>query len=152
IKGPVTLAGGAVGADVALVFASKYPDRVLSVATFSAAINLNPKPLRDVEPPRTPEEVQRDDRYNGAYPKKFQDADKTKFLRFKAIQAANDDMSHQTTSRMVASFDFAPVLPTIKVPVLMAGTALGGGRNEAFVHKVTDMTPKGEYIWLQTGH
>lgn len=147
ITGPVTLIGGAVGADVALNFAVKYPERVKAVLTISAAINLKPNPN---PPPRTdrPKPV---DPYEVPYPKTLR-TDAARFDRFVAIQVANDQHSFEVTSRMVGTFDFTDVLPKVKAPTLVIGTSLFPARTMEMMQGVADAMPNGTFVALKTGH
>lgn len=147
ITGPVTLIGGAVGADAALNFAAKYPERTKAVLTISAAINLKPNPN---PPPRT-DRVRPADPYEVPYPAILR-TDKDKFDRFVAIQVANDQHSFDVTSRMVATFDFTDVLPKVKPPALVIGTSLFPARTMEMMDGVAKAMPNGTFVALKTGH
>jgi 3-oxoadipate enol-lactonase len=147
ITGPVTLIGGAVGADVALNFAVKYPERVTAVLTISAAINLHPNP----NPPPRAERARPADPYEVPYPATLR-TDKAKFDRFVAIQVANDQHSFDVTSRMVATFDFSDVLPKVKPPALVIGTSLFPARTMEMMDSIAKAMPNGTFVALKTGH
>ena len=145
--GPVTLIGGAVGADVALNFAVKYPERVKAVLTISAAINLKPNqnPLPRADRPRPV------DPYEVPYPMALR-TDKDRFDRFVAIQVANDQHSFDVTSRMVATFDFTDVLPKVKPPTLVIGTSLFPARTMEMMNGIAKAMQNGTFVELKTGH
>ncbi len=147
ITGPVTLIGGAVGADVALNFAVKYSERVTAVLTSSAAINLHPNP----NPPARTERAKPVDPYEVPYPAIMR-SDKEKFDRFVAIQVANDQHSFEVTSHMVAVFDFSDVLPKVKPPVLVIGTSLFPARTMEMMQGIAKAIPNGTFVEVKTGH
>jgi 3-oxoadipate enol-lactonase len=155
IKEKVVLVGGASGANVGLVFAMKYPERVKAVATFSASINLNPKPrtppAAGEAPPNASSEASNVDRYAGVYPVELR-TDPEKWARFIGMNKAMDPVSGRAWTTMTASYDFVPVLPKITVPTLIVGTSLFPGRTTDFMRQVAQAIPKGEFVEIKSSH
>lgn len=157
IKEKVVLVGGASGANVGLVFAMKYPERVKAVATFSASINLSPKPrtaeaaVNSAEVPSASGSAVVADRYIGVYPPALR-TDDAKFVRFVNMNNAADPVSGRAWASMTASFDFEPVLPKIKVPTLIVGTSLFPGRTMDFMRGVAQAIPQGEFVEIKSSH
>lgn len=155
IKEKVVLVGGASGANVGLVFAMKYPERVKAVATFSGSINLNPQPrpapAAGQTPPNNNSATSNVDRYAGVYPVALR-TDPEKWARFIGMNKAADPVSGRAWSSMTASYDFVPVLPKITVPTLIVGTSLFPGRTMDFMRQIAQAIPKGEFVEIASSH
>jgi pimeloyl-ACP methyl ester carboxylesterase len=152
IPGPVTLVGGAGGANIALVFAAMYPERVQAVATLSAAITLSP--YGGEHPPAKPPDTTKSgvaDPLEDVYPASLR-TDQTRFERFRSIQATSDMHSLDATAHMIGSFDYAAVLPRVQAPTLVVATALYKQRSVKMMQAVAEAIPRGRLEVLQTGH
>lgn len=152
IKEPVTLIGGAVGANIALVFAATYPQRVKAVATFSAAITLG-KPPGEVPAPIPAPQAKTNgvDPLEGVYPAILR-TDAARFERFKSIQAAADPAAIEATNRMLAAVDYAAVLPKVQAPTLVVATSLYKRRTPQMMQAIADALPRGRFEAMPTGH
>jgi 3-oxoadipate enol-lactonase len=152
IPGPVTLVGGAGGANIALVFAARFPERVQAVATLSAAITLTPPggERASAKPPDTAKSEAADP-LEDVYPATLRN-DPTRFERFRSIQAASDLHSLMATAQMIGSFDYAAVLPRVQAPTLVVATALYKQRSVKMMQAIAAAIPRGRLEILQTGH
>jgi pimeloyl-ACP methyl ester carboxylesterase len=152
IPGPVTLVGGAGGANIALVFAAMYPERVHAVATLSAAITLVP-PEGEHPPAKPPDTANSGaaDPLEDVYPAMLR-TDQTRFERFRSIQATSDTHSLLATAHMIGSFDYAAVLPRVRAPTLVVATALYKQRSLKMMQAIAEAIPRGRLEVLQTGH
>ena len=156
IKGPVALAGVAVGGAIALHFAARYPERTSAVAVGS--------PATGVAPERRAAALERvarieaagmafavaDSMQNGYAPELRGDIER--FERYRARWLGNDPASYATIWRMLAGLDMQDELTRLRCPVLVIGGSLDRVRPPALAKAVANAIPGARYIEIPTGH
>lgn len=153
---PVDLAGSAIGAAVALMFASRHAPRVSSVVAMS--------PVTEVATARrltlldVADRMERDglrsmvDAHLGmSYPAEHID-DPQVFQEFRARWIANDPESFALYYRMLAELDVRPSLKAVKCPVLVMGAKRDPLRSIPASQDVVTQVPNATFLTLDTGN
>lgn len=157
IHGPVFLAGGAVGAAVALAFAACHPERSAAVAAMSPALGV-PGPVRadrhalaDKAPAqgmRSLEGVL----LEGGYPEALRRLAPDRWEAFRCRWLGNDPESFRFTYRMLIDLDFASLYDRIACPILAIGATLDPLRPPEQAAALAGRLANAEYVALDTGH
>lgn len=154
ISKPVTLAGSALGAAIALKYAAVHPERSTGVIAIGPAAYLSPRPdaLAQAEglmsaPLGNRVRGEMDD----IYPPSLR-AGPGRLARFIGVQMAADAYSLSETAKMLARASFENVLPRIRCPVWYVSTTLYKGRDPESVRVLTQRTANARYVALKAGH
>jgi 3-oxoadipate enol-lactonase len=156
IKGPVALAGVAVGGAIALHFAARYAERTSAVIVGSPATGVALERL-----PAALERLTRieaagmgfavaDAMQNGYVPELR--GDLARFERYRARWLGNDPASYTAVWRMLANLDMQDELTRLRCPVLVIGGSLDRVRPPALAKTTADAIPGARYIEIPTGH
>lgn len=138
LRGPVVVAGIAVGAAVALEFAARRPERCRGVIAMSPALGIPAEDraarLAAIEPVlahgmrRIAEAA-----LGSGYPQRFRDRAPERFDSFRARWLGNDPESFVATYRMLAGLEMGAALRGIRCPVLGVCATQDGLRPPAAV-------------------
>ncbi len=153
VTSPVVLIGGAFGGSIALQFAARYPEQVAAVAVTSPSAMLEPRqPRARINPIDDPAGAQamEERTWNVVYPVELR-ADERRWHRYVGMASAVDFESDVLTERLINLTPFAEVLPRIQCPTLYVATTLFP-RPVDSVRVLADVTPKGEFVEVRTGH
>ena len=156
IDEPVALVGAAVGAAIAMRYATKRPKSVSCIvglspvtqcpsdktdAVMAHAMRIETEGLRALAhisiPNILPEALRNDEQA---------------FLAARARWLANDPRSFAAIYRMFANLDISGDYKSIKAPCLMIGAKFDGLRLPVDVELMTRELPKAQYLELPTGH
>ena len=154
--GPVVLAGIAVGAAIAMHFASRHPGRVRGLMPFGPATGVGPD-RRAVTLDRA-EAVEAggmiaiaDAALGQSYPVALRTNDR-RFERLRARWLGNDPGSYAAILRMLAELDMEAELPAIRCPTLVLAGTNDLIRPSATVRPVADRVPGARFETLASGH
>lgn len=156
IKGPVALAGIAVGGALALHFAARYPERAGAVVAGSPAIG--------IEADRRTAALERvarieaegmafavEESMRNGYASELR-GDQRRFERYRARWLGNDPASYATIWRMLAGMDLQGELAGLRCPVLVIGGSLDRVRPPPLAEAVAKAIPGARYVEVNTGH
>lgn len=171
INGKVSVVGVAIGGALALKFAADHPELVAKVIAISPAAYLQGRAMQSMQAPSPPSggvpggapsgspgnspgagpAVQ--DIQEGAYPTALRKADPARYERYKAIEgsAASASAGQQANMSAIYAVKYAEVLPTIRVPAVVAATSLWI-RPVAEYKALADAIPNSHFEVLETGH
>jgi pimeloyl-ACP methyl ester carboxylesterase len=156
ITGRVALAGIAVGAAIAVHFATLHPDRVSALVLHG--------PATGVAADRRQATLDRADAVEkggmraiaeasiaAAYPEavRFNAED---FRKFRARWLANDPRSFAAINRMLANEDISDELPRIACPTLVTAGRHDALRPPALIEPMARRIPGAEFLALNSGH
>lgn len=156
IEGKVALAGIAVGAGIALHFATRYPDRAGAlilhgpatgvsaerrVATMERAAAVEAGGMRGIA----------ETSIAASYPPVVRN-DAEEFRKFRARWLANDPQSFAAINRMLASEDITPELARIACPTLVTAGRHDSLRPPSLIAPMAQQVPGGEFLELNSGH
>jgi 3-oxoadipate enol-lactonase len=158
VKGPVAIAGMAVGGAISLSAAAKAPDRIKAVVAMS--------PSTWIDPARKPVLLEniakieangimptREASMNGNYPPALRKGDNDeKFARYRARWAGNDPFAYTAVYRMLINLDMDAALASIKCPVLVLGGEHDGVRPIPLMQKVASQIPGAQFKTTPGGH
>lgn len=153
LREPVVMIGGALGASVAMLFASQSPERVKALAVTSPSAQLKPRaPRTRINPAIDPAGARAAEVRTKAvvYPVELR-GDVRRWERYLAMKSANDPDSEILTEAVINTTGFADVLPRIQCPTLVIATSMFV-RPVAEVKELADLIPNSEFIVLKTGH
>jgi 3-oxoadipate enol-lactonase len=157
IQEPVTLAGCAVGAAIALCFAGRYPERSAGLVAMSPAVDMKPedRPSRLEMLGKIEREGMRaimDGALSAGYPQVLRDPDPERFRRFKARWLANDPESFVATYKMLIYMDITAEIAEIRCPALGVAGSLDSFRTPEYVQRIMGGIPGVEFVTIPTGH
>ena len=157
IEGTVALAGCAVGAGIAIRFATRFAGRTSALVAMSPALGPADPSRRAAMLVRV-ERVERagmraveETSLAAAYPGVLR-GDAARYERFRARWLGNDPSSFAAISRMLAEARLDPDLPKIACPTLVIAGAHDGLRPPALVEGLARAIPGAQYRVLDTGH
>ncbi len=158
IRGPVHLAGCAMGAAIALAFAGRLSTRVARVvaaspATWASANRAaGQKRIEDTERGglRAVEQVS----LSASYPERMRVLNPVRYERFRRRWLGNDPEAMAAILRMSTNpeFDLSPDLARITAPTLVIGCAHDGIRTPEMVAKAAALIPGARYVEASSGH
>ncbi|CAH1689645.1 3-oxoadipate enol-lactonase [Hyphomicrobiales bacterium] len=157
IHEPVTVAGCAVGAGVALNFAARHAARTAAAVIMNPAIGITDE--------NRPALLTRADALESlgtrgvveqslslGYPEAFRAADPEHFALFKARWLANDPVSLRALFLMLARMDLSPLLPAVLCPVLGISGRHDPLRPTAYVRDVLSKMRDTRLVVTEAGH
>jgi 3-oxoadipate enol-lactonase len=158
MPGPVHLAGCAMGAAIALAFASRHPGRVARVVAASPATWANADPaaarkrIEDTE--RNGLRAVEQGSLNASYPESMRVLDRARFERFRRRWLGNDPEAMVAIQRMSTNpaFDLSPDLARITAPTLVIGCTHDGIRTPEMVAKAAGLISGARYVEASSGH
>ncbi len=156
-RGPVTLAGCAVGAAIALAFAGRHPGRVAAVVAMSPAVDMNPadRPARREMLARIEQDGMRaimQGALDAGYPEVLRARNPERFRAFAARWLANDPESFVATYRMLIDMDIATDIARIACPVLGVGGTLDAFRPPDYVRRILAPVADVSFVEIETCH
>ncbi len=156
INGAVALAGCAVGAGIAMRFASRFPDRVSALVAMAPATAVAPDRRAATE--ARAESIARlgprgviEQSFAASYPPELR-ADQQAYRRFRARWLGNDPESYAAIYRMLISAEIEADLPRITAPTLLIAGTHDRLRPPAMVQTVAQSIPGARFRELDTGH
>lgn len=157
VRGPVAVAGMAVGGAVSLNAAATAPDRIKAVIAMS--------PSTWIDPSRRPtllENIARIDAngiiptmeasMNGNFPPALRPGNEDKFRRYRARWRGNDPHSYAAVYRMLVNLDMRAALASIKCPVLILAGEHDGVRPLPMMREVAAQIPGADLQTTPGGH
>jgi 3-oxoadipate enol-lactonase len=157
ISGPVVVAGVAVGAAIALCFASRYASRTAGCIAMSPALDV-PAEVRQERLGRVSKIEAGGMRaiFEGAmendYPQNLRDPDPARFATFRARWLGNDPESFCAVMRMLINMDLTAQMAAIKCPTLVIGGQFDKGRPPAYAEAQAKKIPGAKFKVLASGH
>lgn len=156
IREPVDLAGCAIGAAVALMCASRHPERIFSVVAVSPVTevaNARRLSLLDIADRMERQGLRSmvDAHLAASYPVATRDHSRV-FEEFRARWIANDPESFARYYRMLAELDIRPALGRLKCPVLVIGALQDTLRSAAASEQVAAQIPGARFASVDAGH
>lgn len=156
VRGPVALAGCAVGAALALYVAARLPQRVSAVVAMAPATGLatdkKPEVLALAE--RFEKEGLRDrivQRFPQSYPPHYFE-DPAERLQVLGRLLSSDPHAYAAMYRMLCALDMQADLPRIGCPVLVLAGQHDTTRPPATVAKVAALIPNSRFQVIDSGH
>jgi 3-oxoadipate enol-lactonase len=163
VRGPVAVAGMAVGGAISLSAAAKAPERIKAVVAMSPSTWIDParKPVLLENIAKIEENgimPTKDASMNGNYPPALRVGNELKFERYRARWSGNDPRAYAAVYRMLVNLDMEAALASIKCPVLVLAGEHDGVRPIPLMQKVAlqipgaklKTTPGGHVMALQT--
>lgn len=154
---PVTLAGCAVGAAIALHFAGRHGDRVSGVIAMSPAVDMDPsvrqsrlEMLDSVT--RSGMRTIMDGALAAGYPQVLRDRNPERFRAFQARWLANDPESFAASYRMLIDMDIAADIAAIRCRTLGVCGTLDTFRTPEYVQRILAPIPGVEFVTIDTSH
>ncbi len=157
LHGKVALVGCAVGANIALRFATRFRARTGALILSSPATGIPPDRRR-----ATLNMIARFERdglravvdasFANSYPAVIREADPARFAATRARWLGNDPHSFAAVFRMLVETDLSTVLPTITAPTLLIGCTLDAVRPAEGTRAVAGQIPGARYATLDSGH
>lgn len=156
-KQPAVIAGCAVGAAIALVFAARHRERAAGVVAMSPALDMKPedRPARLSMLETVASEGMRaimDGALGAGYPQVLRDRNPERFRRFRARWLGNDPESFIAHYRMLIYMDIANELRAIRCPTLGVGGSLDVFRTPDYVREVLSPIPGVEFVTIESCH
>jgi 3-oxoadipate enol-lactonase len=178
ISSKVHVVGVAIGGALALAFAADYPELTANVIAISPAAYLQGRSMQGMGaggggvsgPPGgapggvpagaaggaaasgPPGGVNMEAMNEGAYPTRMRQQGPERYERYQALQASAASAGAGTgTMSAIYSVKYAELLPTIKVPAVVAATSLWIRPVEEY-KALADAIPNGRFEVLETGH
>jgi pimeloyl-ACP methyl ester carboxylesterase len=157
IADPVTVAGCAVGAAIAVHFTARHPGRVARVAALSPAFGIasadRAERLRFAEAIETtgPRAIA-DQSLGISYPAELRDRNPGRFASFRARWLANDPQSFAAAFRMLVALDLAADFAELACPVLLIAGSHDTVRGPAYVREVAKLIAGAEILVVDSGH
>ena len=157
IATPVYLAGCAMGADFAVGFAARYPERVAKLALASPNIGDNsgrsgPILERAAIAEREGVRVTMEASHDRSYPENLRALDRERFKRYQLRWACNTPASFTASAHMMSAVDLTPEYAKIKAPTLVIGARHDGLRPPDKAKRVADALRGAKYVECDTGH
>lgn len=157
LEGRVALAGCAVGAGIAIRFATRFPGRVSALVAMSPALGFDDPDRRAAMLARAAQ-VEREGMraieqpsLAASYPEALRGVD-ARYRRFRARWLGNDPASFAAINRMLAEARVDRDLGYIACPTLVVGGGHDGLRPPASVEAIARVIPGARYRLLDTGH
>lgn len=157
IRGPIHLAGCAMGADFSVGFAARHPQRVARLALAS--------PLAGSNAPRSGAALERAAlveregvrasmaaSHERSYPEELRALDRERFRRYQARWVCNTPASFSAQARMMSAVDFTPHYAKIKAPTLVIGAKHDTLRPPEMAERVAGAIAGSKYVLADTGH
>lgn len=154
--GPVAVAGCAVGAAVALRFASRHPRRVQALAALGPATGIpaERRPALLAQADRVEREgmaAVAEESLARSYPEELR-GDTARFRRFRARWLANDPGSYAATTRMLAGLEMAAEITALRLPALFLAGTRDPLRPPAMVEPIARSLPGARFEAIESGH
>lgn len=152
----VFLAGTALGAALAIVFALEHPNRVSKIVAMSPALSIPPErraatlsraELFEQEGMRPTHAS----RLASSYPDVLR-VDQDRFRRIFLRRLTANPYGVAGLIRVLANLDLVDRLPTLKQPVLVLAGRHDGDRPPAVVRPAADAIPNARYAEIASGH
>jgi 3-oxoadipate enol-lactonase len=157
VEGKVALAGCAVGAAIAIRFATRFPERASALVAMSPALGPGDPDRRAAMLARA-EWVEREGMraieqpsLAASYPEALR-GDARRYARFRARWLGNDPASFAAINRMLAEAQPDADLARVACPTLVVGGGHDGLRPPALVETIARAIPGAQYRLLDTGH
>jgi len=175
ISGKAHVVGVAIGGALALAFAADYPELTANVIAISPAAYLQGRAMQGMAgggggaggPPvgapgsapagaapasGRPASVDMTAMNEGAYPTRMREQSPERYERYQALQASAASAGAGTaTMSAIYAVKYAELLPTIKVPAVVAATSLWTRPVEEY-KALADAIPNSHFEVLETGH
>jgi 3-oxoadipate enol-lactonase len=157
VTAPVYLAGCAMGADFAVGFAARYPERVAKLALASPNIGDNsgrsgPILERAAIAERAGVRATMEASHDRSYPENLRALDRERFKRYQLRWACNTPASFTASAHMMSAVDLTPEYAKIKAPTLVIGAQHDGLRPPEKAKRVADAIRGAKYVECETGH
>ena len=157
IAGRVALAGGAVGAAIALNFALRFPARASAVVAMAPATDLAED--RRAALIQRFELVEREGMralaasgLDASWPPAMREGNTARFEAFRARWLGNDPSSFAAINRMLLGLDLRPKLASLKCPALVLAGRHDHVRPAPVVEAVAQAIPGARVKVIETGH
>lgn len=157
IAGPVALAGGAVGAAIALNFALRFPRRAAAVIAMAPATDLAED--RRAALIERFELVERQGMralaatgLDASWPQAMRTGNMARFEAFRARWLGNDPASFTAINRMLLDLDLRPSLAGLRCPALVLAGRHDHVRPPPVVEAVARAIPGSAFRIIETGH
>lgn len=157
ITAPLYLAGCAMGADYAVGFAARHPQRVAKLALTSPYIGSNVA--------RSPHSIERatlveregiraamQASHERSYPEHLRALDRARFARYQARWVCNTPASFAAQARMMQNVDLTPDYTNIRATTLVVGALHDTQRPPAIAQQVANAITDARYVLADTGH
>lgn len=157
VRGPVAVAGMAVGGAISLNAAATAPDRIKAVIAMS--------PSTWIAPERRPAILENiakieesgiiptmENSMNGNFPPALRPGNEAKFLRYRARWRGNDPHAYAAVYRMLVHLDMSAALASIKCPVLVLAGEHDGTRPLPMMREVASQIPGARLQTTPGGH
>ena len=157
ITSAIYLAGCAMGADFAVGFASRHPQRVAKLALASPNIDPNgPRSAgsieRGLQAEREGIRAVMNASHDRSYPEHLRAPDRARFARYQARWVCNTPASFTAQARMMATNDLTPEYPKIKASTLVIGAKHDALRPPEKAERVAKALKNATYVLADTGH
>ena len=157
VKGPIHLAGCALGADFSVGFAARHPSRVAKLMIASPYIGSNAErgkqgieraALVEREGIRASMQASHD----RSYPERLRALNRERFRRYQARWVCNTPASFTALARLMIAVDLTPEYARIKAPTLVIGAQHDVQRVPAVAERVAGAIAGAKYLLADTGH
>jgi 3-oxoadipate enol-lactonase len=157
ITSAIYLAGCAMGADFAVGFASRHPQRVAKLALASPNIDPNgPRSAgsiaRGLQAEREGIRAVMNASHDRSYPEHLRAPDRARFARYQARWVCNTPASFTAQARMMATNDLTPDYAKIEAPTLVIGAKDDALRPPEKAARVAKALKNSTYVLANTGH
>ena len=153
---PCHVVGPALGAGIALAFASRYPARVRRLVVSSPATGVPPE--RRAQSLQRAEAVERggmrtavEQSLSRSYPERFR-ADRQRFEQYRRRWLTNDPEGFAAINRMLTEMDLTQQYGRITCPTLVIGCTYDTIRPPQEVEAVARQIPGARYVETASGH
>jgi len=157
ITAPVHLAGCAMGADFAVGFAARYPQRVAKLVLASPNIGDNagrsgPILERAAIAEREGVRATMQASHDRSYPENLRALDRDRFRRYQSRWVCNTPASFTASAHMMSAVDLTPEYGKIKAPTLVIGAKHDELRPPEKAKRVAYAIRGAKYVEADTGH
>ena len=157
LTAPVHLAGCAMGADFAVGFAARYPQRLAKLVLASPNIGDNagrsgPILERAAIAEREGVRATMQASHDRSYPENLRALDRERFRRYQSRWVCNTPASFTASAHMMSAVDLTPEYAKIKAPTLVIGATHDGLRPPEKAKRVAYAIRGAKYVEADTGH
>ena len=157
LTAPVHLAGCAMGADFAVGFAARYPQRVAKLVLASPNIGDNagrsgPILERAAIAEREGVRATMQASHDRSYPENLRALDRERFRRYQSRWVCNTPASFTASAHMMSAVDLTPEYGKIKAPTLVIGAKHDELRPPEKAKRVAYAIRGAKYVEADTGH
>jgi len=157
ITAPVHLAGCAMGADFAVGFAARYPQRLAKLVLASPNIGDNagrsgPILERAAIAEREGVRATMQASHDRSYPENLRALDRERFRRYQSRWVCNTPASFTASAHMMSAVDLTPEYGKIKAPTLVIGAKHDELRPPEKAKRVAYAIRGAKYVEADTGH